>query len=82
MTKASWEVEMVMVAAVVVLMARSWVTVMEGTDIEAMVGNDAVVLVVIFVFEIVISTSMGGARGSRALNSGCGRGFYNAWRGH
>uniref|UniRef100_A0A915IRE1 Uncharacterized protein n=1 Tax=Romanomermis culicivorax TaxID=13658 RepID=A0A915IRE1_ROMCU len=83
MTKVGCEVGVVIaVVATGVLMAGIGVTVVEGTNIEAVVGNDAIVIAAVSVFELVVSTSMGGAGGSGALNSHCGHRVFNASRPH
>uniref|UniRef100_A0A915K0Z7 NADH dehydrogenase subunit 4L n=1 Tax=Romanomermis culicivorax TaxID=13658 RepID=A0A915K0Z7_ROMCU len=65
------EVMVLMVAATGVLVAGVSMIVVEGTHLEAMVSNDAIVMVAVSAFIVVgVSTSMGGARGNRALNSG------------
>uniref|UniRef100_A0A915KMA5 Secreted protein n=1 Tax=Romanomermis culicivorax TaxID=13658 RepID=A0A915KMA5_ROMCU len=83
MTKVGCEAGVVFVVmATGVLVAGVSVTVEEGTEFEAMVSNDAVVVAAVLVFELVVSTSMGRTEGSRALNSGCGGRFFNASRRH
>uniref|UniRef100_A0A915IBR4 Uncharacterized protein n=1 Tax=Romanomermis culicivorax TaxID=13658 RepID=A0A915IBR4_ROMCU len=56
------------------------VAVIDTADIEVIGGNNVVVLESDVETEVACSTSIGGTRGSRALNSGFG-GFFKASRG-
>uniref|UniRef100_A0A915K7J0 Uncharacterized protein n=1 Tax=Romanomermis culicivorax TaxID=13658 RepID=A0A915K7J0_ROMCU len=72
-----------MVAIVVnmgVLIAGIGETVVEETNLKAMVGNDIIVMVVIAYFGIVGPTSIGPAGGNGTLISGYVLGFFNASR--
>uniref|UniRef100_A0A915J8M7 Uncharacterized protein n=1 Tax=Romanomermis culicivorax TaxID=13658 RepID=A0A915J8M7_ROMCU len=79
-TNFGWEGAVAVVVDIGVLIACIGRTVVEETDVEAMVGNDVIVLVVVAVFRMVGLTSISGARGNGTLNSGCGGGFVNASR--
>uniref|UniRef100_A0A915I597 Uncharacterized protein n=1 Tax=Romanomermis culicivorax TaxID=13658 RepID=A0A915I597_ROMCU len=72
-----------MVAVVVnigVLIAGIGKTVVEETNIKAMVRNDIIVMVVIADFRMVGPTSIGPASGNGTLISGYVLGFCNASR--
>uniref|UniRef100_A0A915HY36 Secreted protein n=1 Tax=Romanomermis culicivorax TaxID=13658 RepID=A0A915HY36_ROMCU len=71
MTNVGWEPEVPAVAETAKVMAEVDVTAVEGGSKKAVVGNDAIVVVGVSDFEdFICSTSIGGARGNGALNSG------------
>uniref|UniRef100_A0A915HNV8 Secreted protein n=1 Tax=Romanomermis culicivorax TaxID=13658 RepID=A0A915HNV8_ROMCU len=78
MTKASWGTAVLVVVATETVVAGIDVTVVDNSSAQAVIDEDAVVIVAVSNLVVVVSKPIGQARGNGALNSGWDGGLSSA----